>query len=146
MTEHEHNFQPTIGGGVRCICGVWAHDGPWGDDDREPVRSYPSATRATDPETSRAAEAALTRSGGRDTHTMLFLRAVVLHRGAIAEELGAKTSLGHWRAHKRLADLARLGFAVQGAAREAGTGHGQLTWWPTQAGVELAEKLEAKDA
>ena len=105
MTEHEHNFQRAIGGGIRCICGEAAPDALTDD--------VPAGRE----QTSRDAFHSVQHSGARTGDQQRVLRYIGDQGGATCDEAEVALQLRHQTASARFNDLKRAGLIVKSGRR-----------------------------
>jgi hypothetical protein len=94
-------------------------------------KGWPPVSHTGDPETSKGAEAATTRSGTRNTHAQHCLRIVRETPGMTTGEIGEMSGLGQAETRRRLSDLKARKQAYMGPPRIwRGSGRPHSTWWP----------------
>lgn len=89
---------------------------------------WPPTSRSSNPATSYEAEAAVTRSGARQSQAERCLEYVTENPGRTVSEIGEGTGIGQWAASRRLSDLMRQGKLRQGEPRRMRNGRMQCTW------------------
>ena len=94
------------------------------------MNNYPPATRATDPDTSRLAEAEITQTGKRGAQCEQVRQLVEAYPGRTSLELSHHSDLDRYQISRRLADLEDADVVRKGEARACSWGRRQMvTWW-----------------
>jgi hypothetical protein len=89
----------------------------------------PPVTRRSDPVTSAQAEAAINRSGGRETIMVRVYDAVKTEPGQCRGEIAESLELSEPQVWRRLSDLKSRGLIYVDGTRDW-RGHSQSLWWP----------------
>jgi len=94
------------------------------------VMDFSRATRRSHPVTSHVAEDEITKSGKREKHCQIILKALRLHNGSTSAELARFTSLTKEQVHKRMNDLVEHNLIEHGDKRVCDVkGSLCITWW-----------------